>query len=158
MADLNVGEELQDYLVAQGIAQLPATPLSPTVPVVILAPRDGVAELRDGENAAITIVEANVAAPHGLEAWIEEAFVDVFVRARANGACKLIQRQIRGLLHPNGDHGGRKLWMMSDLLVEYSTMWRGDQPYDQDTRTYTRVQGFRFGCRRKALAGQPYAP
>ncbi len=160
MADLLVAEEMQDYLILQGVGQLPATAPSAVLPSIWLAPRDGVPEPRrsSGELATVTIVEANLASPNGLEAWIEEAFVDVYVRATQNGAAKLLQRQIRGLIHPNGDHGGRKLWTMSDLLVEYSTVWRGDQPVDEDQYTYTRVQGFRFGCRRKALAGLPYFP
>lgn len=158
MPELFVAEELQDYLVAQGVAQLPAAAPSATLPSVWLAPRDGTPEPRPPETATISIVEANTGVRNDLEAWIEESFVDLYVRATNNGAAKLLQRQIRALIHPNDAYGGRHMWMMSDLLVEYSTVWRGDQPVEQDQYTYTRVQGLRFGCRRKALAGLPTVP
>lgn len=160
MADLAVVEELQTYLVAQGVAQLPATAASLTVPSIWLAPRDGAPAPRSDkttgdpvENATITIVDTFLSPAAQLEAWIEEAFVDVIVIARQNPMARLIHRTIRGLIHPIEAHGGRMNWMMGALLVEYSTIWRGDQPLYQDKDTYSRVASYRFGARRKMLAG-----
>jgi hypothetical protein len=158
MPDLIVVEELQDYLVAQGAGQLPAAAPSTTLPSVWTAPRDGAPEPRPGENVTITLIDVNLTAAPGLEAWIEEAFVDVIVIARQNPQAKLIQRGLRDLIHPMSAHGGKKMWTMGQLVVEYSTCWRGDQPLAQNKNTYSRVQGFRFGCRRKALAGLPTVP
>src|SRR4051794_28428379 len=119
MPDLIVVEELQDYLVAQGAGQLPAAAPSLTLPSVWLSPRDGAPEPRDGENATITLIDTNLAAAPDLEAWIEEAYVDVIVVARQNAAAKLIHRGIRDLIHPMSAHGGKKQWTMGVLLVEY---------------------------------------
>lgn len=162
--ELILVEELQAYLVAQGIGQLPdpaAHPPSLTLPSVWLLPRDGAPLPRAGENVTITIRDPNLTGPSDLEAWIEESFIDIIVRSRQAGAGKLVQRSIRKLIIPFDSHGGRKQWMMNSLLVEQSMMWRGDQELPQrqsiaegDSHlTYDRIQSFRFRCRRKILAG-----
>lgn len=153
MPDLIVVEELQDYLVAQGVAQQPSDAPSIVIPSVWLAPRDGAPAPRTGENVTITLVDTMLAPAAELEAWIEEAFVDVIVVARQNATAKLTHRVIRDLIHPVEAHGGRFQWQMAALLVEYSTIWRGDQPLYQDNQTYSRVASYRFGARRKVLAG-----
>lgn len=157
MAELYVLEELRDYLIAQGIAQSQAEDASLTIPSVWLNPKDGAPAPRGPkgdqvENATITLIDTNTTGPPELEAWIEETFVDVIVRSRTAAPGKLLQRQIRGLLSPIGDLYGRKHWTMSDLLVEYSTLWRGDQPVAADETGWTRVQSFRFGVRRSVLS------
>lgn len=164
MADYLVTEELQAYLVAQGIAQLPDASPSTAVPSIWLQPRDGAPEPRRNsagqfsESATITLVDTALSPPDQLEAWIEEAFVDVIVRSRQAPAGKLLHRAIRGLIHPTEAHGGRKMWTMGSLLVEYSTLWTAEQPLGSDEYTYWRKAGYRFGARRKALAGQPTVP
>lgn len=158
MPELHVVEQLQDYLVAQGIGQMPDVTPSTAIPSIRAEPRDGAPEPREGENIAITLTDTALAPAASLEAWLEEAFIDVVVRSRKAAAGKLVHRTIRGLLHPNDAHGGRKMWMMGELLVEYSTIWTPEQPVDSDETSYRRKAGYRFGCRRKALAGQPYAP
>jgi hypothetical protein len=171
MADLYVLEELRDYLVGQGVGQVPAASSSVVLPSIWLDPRDGAPEPRDGENITITLRDTMLAAAGELEAWIEEAFIDVIVRSRTAAPGKLVQRSIRNLIHPITAHGGRFNWTMNNLLVEYSTMWRADQklspPNDTASAsggtvyehpTFDRVQSFRFGARRKALAGLPTVP
>jgi hypothetical protein len=158
MAELIVGEELQDFLVAQGVGQYPDAAASTTVPSIWLAPRDGAPQPRKGENVTVTLIDTLQAPAATLEAWIEETFVDVIVTARQNSAAKLLHRVIRNLLHPDEAHGGRMQWMMGDLKVEYSTIWRGEQPLYQDDVAYSRTVSYRFGARRKALAGTPLVP
>ncbi len=159
MADYFVSEELQDYLVTALPAQLPGATPSLAVPSVWLQPRDGAPVPRRStaggfaENATITLAETMVAGPAPTDAWLETTVVDVTVRATANQACKLLQRQIRDLIAPRGDYMGRKLWTMSDLLVERSWVWKPDQALAADEDSYTRVQSFMFECRRKSLAG-----
>lgn len=170
MADLILIEELQAYLVAQGIGQLPGATPSLSVPSIWLLPRDGAALPRNLEKVGgsgwtgettITLRDTNLSGPPGLEAWIEEAFVDIITRAPQAGTGKLIQRQIKGLLSPFDRHNGRAQWMMSNLLVEQSMEWRGDQELPQRQSiaegdphvTYDRVASYRFRCRRKILAG-----
>jgi hypothetical protein len=165
MAELILVEELQDYLVTAGVGQLPSEDPSLTVPSIWLQPRDGAPEPRResesegaafSEDATITLVDTMLGPPQALEAWIEEAFVDIVVRSRKASTGKLIHRAIRGLIHPNDAHGGRKMWEMNNLLVEYSTIWTSEQPVVADEFTFTRKAGYRFGCRRKVLAGEPY--
>jgi hypothetical protein len=48
------------------------------------------------------------------------------------------------------------MWQMGDLLVEYSTIWTSEQPLGSDNDTFWRKAGYRFGVRRKVLAGLPY--
>ena len=168
MADLILVEQLKAYLIAQGVAQhfSPTVAPSLTVPSITISPLDGAPQPRDGENATVTLIDTNLGSPSNLEPWMEESFIDVIVRHRNGGAAKLLQRSIKGLLFPIDAHGGRKMWMMNDLLIEQSDVWRGDQPlpYSVDKsgtsrlQTFDRVQSFRFLCRRKSLAGQPYAP
>jgi hypothetical protein len=156
VADLIVVEELKAYLVAQGLAVHPGPSLS--LPSVWTPPRDGAMHPRDGENATIVLAESLNAPAGTLEAWITESFVNVIVRAREDRDAKLIQRSILDLIHPNAAHGGRFVWTMNNLVVEYSRVWRGDQALEADKVSYTRVQSFVFGCRRKALAGTPLVP
>lgn len=159
MAELYVLEELKAFLIASGIGQAQDATPSLTVPSIWLNPRDGAPAPRRAPNggayleaATITLVDTNTTGPPDLEAWIEETFVDITVRSRTAAPGKLLQRQIRGLLAPIGDLYGRKNWTMGGLLIEYSTLWRGDQPVDADDVSYRRVQGFRFGVRRSALS------
>lgn len=161
MPDYIATEQLLTYLVAQGVGQRWTTAPSLTVPLVTLLPRDGAPLPRDGENVTVTLVDTNLRGPPGLEAWIEEAFIDVIVRSRQPSAGKLVQRQIKGLLHPYDSNGGRKQWMMGALLVESSREWRGDQPLPQRQAigesdphvTYDRIASYVIGARRKILAG-----
>ncbi len=161
MADLIVTEELLAYLVAQGVAQRASAAPSTTLPLIVLAPRDGAPLPRTGENDTITLIEWMPGPTSELAAYVEETFVDVMVRSRQNRACKLIHRRIRELLVPYGAYGGRKGWDMGSLHVESSTIWSGDQPLTQRQlrteadphRTYDRHARFRFEVRRKLLAG-----
>lgn len=159
MAELDVLKELRDYLIAEGVAQAQDAAPSTALPSIWLMPRDGAPAPRRApkggdylETATITLRDTNTTGPPELEAWIEETFIDVIVRSRTAAPGKLIQRQIRGLLSPIGEIYGRKHWMMGQLLVEYSTLWRGDQPVNADDVAYDRVQSFRFGVRRSALS------
>jgi hypothetical protein len=165
MADLLVLDELLAYLVAQGVAQRPSETPSVDLPSIWKQPRDGAPEPRKSastaelaEAATITLVAAQTGPPleRGDEA-IEEALVDVVVRARSNQTAQLIHRQIRGLLHPVDAPYARRLWTMGDLLVESSRIWRGEQPVDSG-EFYTRTQSFVIAARRKALAGTPLTP
>src|SRR5262249_52994095 len=151
-------EELQDYLVTEGVGRLPSAPPSMTLPSIWLSPRDGAPQPRVGEGATVTLVDTLQAPAATLEAWLEETFVDVIVSARQNAAAKLLHRAIRNLIHPVNAHGGRTQWTMGALKVEYSTIWRGEQTLAQNDTVYARVASYRLACRRKALAGTPDAP
>ena len=101
MAELIVIEELQAYLVTQGVGQLPGTTPSLTVPSVWTMPRDGAALPRSAngafvENATITLRDTNLRGPSDLEAWIEEAFIDIIVRARQAGQASSSNARSRG--------------------------------------------------------------
>lgn len=174
MPDYHCNEELQTYLVAQGIGQLPGATPSTALPSIWLNPRDGAPLPRAGENATVTIRDTALAGPVdvGTEAYLEEAFIDVIVRSKTAAPGKMLHRTIRGLLQPIGAHKGRQLWTMGGLLVEYSVIWRPEQPLPQagtsatltgasglsSPVTYDSVASYLFGCRRKALAGLPYVP
>lgn len=166
MADLLVAQELLAYLVTQGVGQNPDAPPSLTLPSIWLQPRDGAPLPRRTagdvvENATVTIKDPMLTSPSSLEEWMEEAFIDIIVRARQPAAAQLIHRQIRGLIVPFTASGGRKQWMMNNLLVEYSDQWRMEQelPMMRSVaatdahETYDRVASYRFACRRKVLAG-----
>ena len=153
MADLIVIEQLQAFLVAQGVAQLPGEAASDTVPSVWVQPRDGAPAPRTLDETTITLVDSLLAPAATLEAWIEEAFVDVIVVNRLAAKAKLTHRVIRDLLHPIAAHGGRTNWQMGALLVEYSTIWIGEQPLYQGKDFYSRKASYRIGCRRHVLAG-----
>lgn len=159
MPDYHVTEELRAYLLAQGVVQAQDAAPSTVLPSVWLDPRDGAPLPRTGEDITVTLRDTLLAAPGQMQAWIEVAFIDVIVRARKEPAGKLVQRQIRNLMHPVSAHGGRYQWTMGSLLVAYSTVWRGDQklPVVGDAVTFDRVQSFQIACRRQSLAGQPYA-
>lgn len=158
MPELILIEELRAYLLAQGVVQAQNTAPSTSVPSIWLDPREGAPEPRQGENVTVTLVDMMLAGPNGLDAWMEDTFVDVIVRSRTKSPGVLTHRVIRNLLAPIADHAGRKHWTMGSLLVERSTMWRPEQPVvfqDQQLRTYTRTAAYRFECRRQALAGTP---
>ncbi len=164
MADLDVLRELQLFLIAQGVGQAPdptAHPPSLTVPSIWLMPRDGAPLPRDGENITVTLDDTMLRSPSAMEPWMQESWVDVIVRSRQPTPGKYLQRTINALLAPLDQVGGRKGWMMGSLLVEQSSMWRGDQPIPQRQSiaegdphsSYDRVASYRFLCRRKVLAG-----
>ena len=166
MADLFVIEELRAYLIAQGIAQAQSAAPSLTVPSIWLQPRDGAPLPRKAadtyvEAATITLTDITTGQPSVLEEWVTQTFVDVVVRARTAQPGKLIHRRIEELLVPYDGSQGRRQWMMNNLLVESSTLFRGDQPLPQLRRvaendphaTFDRVASYRFVARRKILAG-----
>lgn len=152
MAELSVVEELRAYLIGQTIVQAQSNAPSTSLPSVWLMPRDGAPKPRTGENLTVTLIDTNTSGPPGLEAWITEVFVDIRIRSRTAGPAKLLARTIEGKLAPIGDIYGRKNWLMNNLLVEYSTGWRGLQPVGADDTTYDFVQSFRFGVRRSLLS------
>ena len=163
--DVFVSHEFHAYLIAQGVGQDGNATPSTTIPSIWLQP-DAPRPRKQGgtwlENATITLVPVVISGPPGLEDQLEEAFVEVRVRAVKMPTAMLIHRVIKGLIVPEGANGGqRQLWTMNTLLVEYSRIWRGEQdvpsaPDDED-RVYTRTASYCFGCRRKALRGLPYA-
>ncbi len=156
MTALIVIEELQDYLISEGVGNHPNTAPSSTLPRISLMGRKGAEMPEAPETTTVTLRDTMLAPAAELEAFIEEAFIDVIVRSTSAAAAKLLQRSIRNLLHPNAAHGGRKQWQMGDLLVQYSTIWRGEQDLppdpDSDVRTYDRVASYRIGCARSSLA------
>lgn len=166
--DLFVSNELRLFLIAQGIGINPTDHDSAigTTTAIFENPRDGVPEPRWSdalggyqEDATLTIIDMDVAGPAGaVEAYEEETFVQIVVRSRGEAAGKLIHRQVRGLIHPIGAHKGHTLWTMNDLLVQLSTIWRGERPAGATPVSYTRTAAYRFCCRRKSLAGLPYTP
>lgn len=163
MAELLLVEEMHTYLLAQGIGTDPDS-ADPARPSIWLQPRDGAAVPRGTvsaprESATVTLIDSQLGGHSELEAWLEESFVDVIVKANHAATCKLIHRGIRNLIHPIGSHGGRSQWMMGALLVEFSTVWRSEQPSGDPTDSfYARTASYRFCCRRKALAGTPDLP
>jgi hypothetical protein len=165
MADLFVNQELSAYLIAQGVAvdkNAAITGGLQALPSVWLLPRAGAPEPRDDgngtvlEQATITLSMQNFPPPdQGGD--LEEAFIDVLVRARTEPVALLLHRQIRGLLiDVNHPRGMKFQWTMGALLVEYSTTWRVEQSIGANDVCYDRVASYRFGCRRKVLAGLPF--
>lgn len=165
---LHIVEELQTYLVAQGVGQLPNATPSATVPSIWIQPRDGArlpgkprgaftADQAKVETATVTLIDTQTGSPmgNGLEAYIDEAFIDIIVRSKTAAPGKLIHRTIRGLLHPPGDLYGKHGWMMGQMDVEYSNVWRAEQPLmyptDAEVQSYDRMASYRIGVRRANL-------
>lgn len=162
MADLSVVDELRDYLIAQAVVQAQDATPSLTIPSVWISPLDGIPLPRAGENQTVTLRDTRLQPASTLEAWIEETFIDVVVRSRSEPEGTFLHRAIRGLLISASDAAGMKrMWRMAALYpVEYSGEWRGEQPLpaptDRDVTTYDRIASYRFGVRRKVLAGLSY--
>lgn len=165
--NLFVVEELRSHLITAGIVQMPADALSATTPGCWLRPRTGAPEPRSTtgsddriEVATVTLVATGIAAPGRNANVLEETYVDVIVRARTEQPAMLLHRQIRDVIVPvDGSSGDRQqLWMMNDLLVEASALWRPEQPLPmpEDAETFDRVASYTFECRRKSLRGEPY--
>lgn len=159
MSNLIVVEQLRDFLIAQGAGQSNSDEPSPTVPSLWLMPRSGPAMPRRSEaewfeTQTITLNDMNLVGPPGAEAWIEDTFVDVIVRAKNAGEAKLTHRTIAGLLHPIGKLSGRADWTMGELHVLYSQIWRREKPLPtvEGGLTYDRVASYRIGVARSELA------
>jgi hypothetical protein len=153
-----VVEQLQAFLVAEGVAQLPEVPPATTKPSVWLQPRQGAAMPRTEngnwlETETITLNDTQLNGPPGLEAWIEDTFVNVTIRSKNAGEGKLLHRQIRGLLAPVGKLAGRKGWTMAGLKILGSSIWRNEQPLPpiDGGLTYDRVASYRIRCARSDL-------
>jgi hypothetical protein len=165
----HIVEELQTYLIAQGIGQSPSATPSATIPSIWIQPRDG-ARLPGKPRAAftpaqskvetttVTLIDTQTGSPMNgaLEAYLDESFIDIIVRCKTAAPGKLVHRTIRGLITPIGSLNGKHNWTMGSVTVEYSTAWRAEQPLpadpDSDVQTYDRVASYRFGVRRTALA------
>lgn len=150
---LIVVEELHAYLITQGVAQAPDAVPSETVPSVFLQPRQDAPTPREGENQTVTLVDTNLSGPPGVEAWLQDCFIDIIVRSRNDAEGKLLHRAIHGLLAPIGQLGGRKHWRMNELLVQESRMWRQERPMPtvENGLTYDRAASFQFRCARSDL-------
>jgi hypothetical protein len=155
---LLVVEQLQLYLVDQGIGQMPDDPPSGVKPSIWMKPRQGAPAPRmDGANwleeATITVSDTLLRPRPNLEAWVEEAYIDIVIRARQDAACQLLHRSIKGLLAPVGLLGGKQNWTMHELPILYSRTWRGEQPLPplDDGVTYNRVTSYQVACRRSDL-------
>lgn len=159
MADLILLEELAAYLNAEeiGSTNLDA-PVNANVATIWINPRDGSPEPRRGERGTITVSELVAGIEHSVAPWVDVTIVEIEVRAYEEATAKLIHRAIRDLLAPVDSPGGRKQWYMNDLLVEQSALYRGEQEVGRSPTSYDRNAAFEFWCRRKSLAGQPYAP
>lgn len=161
MSSLIVVEQLQTYLIEQGIGQHPDTAPSLTVPSIWTMPRKGAKMPRKPdkggrllENMTVTLHDQNLAGPPGVAAWLEDTFVDVTTRSINPAEGKLLHRTIAGLLAPIGKVGGRKHWTMHELLVQESRIWRREQalPPVEGGTTYDRVASYQFRCARSTLA------
>jgi hypothetical protein len=165
MADLLVLDELLAYLISEGVAQRPSETPSVDLPSIWKQPataRRSRARARAPaelvELATITLVAAQTGPPleRGDEA-IEEALVDVVVRARSNQTAQLIHRQIRGLLHPVDAPYARRQWTMGACSSNRRGSGGGSSPSTAASST-RRTQSFLIAARRKALAGTPLTP
>lgn len=161
-----VVEELQAYLVAQGIGRMPQSAEELTEPVatpsIYLLPRqEAPAPIQKDddewlETVTVTLDDTNLQGPPGVETWLEDAFIAVTTRAKNAAEGKLVQRAIKNLLHPAATSRpvGRCNWTMNTLTVQFSAVWRGDQrlPLVDNGKTYDRVAYYRFRCARSDLA------
>lgn len=162
--DLIVSAELQTFLVDQGIGQLPGAAPSLDLPGIFDNPDDYAPEPRRGpqdgpllERATITLVDVITMPADGLEAWLEETFVEVVVRSDDDDLAKILHRRIRDLIVPITSHGGHHNWQMAGLWVERSWQSKPEQPLPRlENRFKDRVATYGFSCRRKVLAGLPY--
>lgn len=153
MADVFVLEELAAELVTQGICRAWQTTAN-GLPQVIRDERYGTPEPQGKafEDAIVGLVRTDQVPPAPLEGFLEQAVVDVIVRAYKAQDAELIGRQIRGLLNDR-----RQGYFLGALRIEYSYLWQGDQRLGADETSYTRRQSFVICARSLSLAGQPYA-
>ncbi len=159
--ELVVPVQLRAYLIATGIVASNEDPPSLARASVWLQPRDGAPLPRRDEAAGdwleeqtVTVKRKLVNGPPGLEAWMEDAFIDITIRSVNEAAGELLHRAIRGLIHPIGETpAGKRNWMMNDLHVLYSAMFRNEQPLPtvDEGRTYDSVATYRFTCARSDL-------
>ncbi len=158
MPALLVSDELRSYLIAEGVG-VAGSSTPGALPTVWLQPRDGALTPRRlgttsefVEPATVTINTVGQTVPQTGAEFVEETIVDIRVRALQHSTAQLLQRRIYDLL-VDSCPGGRELWTMGGLLVQYSRRFRGDQFVSADADSYERVQSILFGCRRESLAG-----
>jgi hypothetical protein len=157
---LDVAEELQAYLVAQGVGVRPAD-ADGTHAIVINQPRDGAPQpTKDGTGkfggvSTVTINTTMPARPNPQDFAIDETFIELVVRARQNAAAKMLLRQINGLLNPRDSVGGRRMWQMGAIdPVELCLPWRGAQFIGADEHSYDYNVSYMFQVRRAILDGE----
>lgn len=151
MADLIPTDELKAYLVGLGIVQDIGAPLSVDLPGIWLNPRDEAPEPRrksdvDIENVTVSIFDGPEIPREWLEGFLQEKVYDFVVRARTRPEGVLVQRKIRAAFEE------KKGVMFGQLRVEWSKLFRGEQPVTSDQKTsYTSIQSFRIAYRTVSL-------
>jgi hypothetical protein len=161
---LDVAEELQAYLIEEGIGVHP-NDADGAATIIVNQPRDKAPQpLKDGSakfgtkllgDATVTINMIMPARPNAQDFAIDESFIDIIVRARQNAAAKMLLRQIRGLLNPRNSVGGKRMWKMGAIdPVELCLPWRGAQLVGSDENSYDWNESYMFQVRRAILDGE----
>lgn len=151
MADLLVAEEVQTYLIAQGIVRDP--PVPGPLPPCWIDPDEGAPEPAEDVEATVTLFSIGEIPQEWLEGtFLQERVLDVVVRARHPRDGELLQRDIRVALEE------KKNVMFGQLRIEWSKLFRGVQYLDSDHESHRTLQSFRIAARMKSLAGLPYVP
>lgn len=143
--DLIPAEQLKAYLIAQGVVQDQSVNPSSTIPGVWMNPRDEAPEPRAGENVAVTILDGPEIPREWLEGFLQEKVFDFVVRSRKKVDGVLIQRKIRAAFEE------QKGVNFGQLRIEWSKLFRGEQPVTADETSYTSIQSFRIAYRTVSL-------
>jgi hypothetical protein len=141
MADLIPAEEIRSYLVGLGVVQAQDAPPSVLHPSIWLNPRDEAPEPREGEDVAVTVFSEAEIPRDWYEGFLQERIFDFVVRSRKKVEGELVQRAIRAAFEE------KKGVMFGQLRIEWSKLFRGEQPVTSDETSYTSIQSFRIAYR-----------
>lgn len=146
MADALIwGDEIADYLIAQGLVRDGRSAQGRPLPPVWVDPDDGAQApdlVTDPTEPTIVTVFTGPEIPGDWHmGFMQERSIEIRVRAESRPTAELLQRSVRGLMEE------KKHAQMGRLLVQQSKLWRGVQPMPTDDESVTLTQSFRVAVR-----------
>lgn len=140
-------DNLRAYLISQGVVRDPRDGSNPNLPPLWLAPRFGVPS--PGSTEGINPVEAHKDAvlgafdatdipPTRFEGFLRHAHVELVFRTRTAPMAKSLENSIRAAIND------KRGWMMANMPVNESLLYRGFQPVGSDNLGYTYTEEYAF--------------
>lgn len=138
---------MRQYLINQGIVRDPRDATNPSLPPLWIDTRHGIPApgqtegLRDVErspDAHLELRDATDIAPARYEGFLRNPHVEIVYRTRIPKIAKSLENKIRAAIND------KRGWMMENVPVNESLLYRGLQPLGSDNTGFLFSQEYQF--------------